>query len=142
MSLIHRLQALFVILASASLMYAVACGQQPAQQAAAPQEAAPPPAPATPEEQLAQVKKQLEDLKMAMANEGKYACCVEPACDWCLLTEGECKCRDNIEAGKEVCAGCGLGWHNGQGNVEGVDSSKVKWNISHSHETAESEHKH
>jgi len=41
-----------------------------------------------------------------------------------------------VAAGNEVCAGCGLGWHNGEGIVEGVKAVDVKWNIVHSHEEA------
>ncbi|MBM3264126.1 MAG: hypothetical protein FJY97_11970 [candidate division Zixibacteria bacterium] len=116
------------------------CGQ-PAPPPETPAAVEQPPAPATPQEKLTDVKKQLEEVKVALTNVGKYACCVEPGCDWCALEEGECKCRDNIEVDKEVCAGCGLGWHDGKGSVEGVNAKKVKWSISHSHENA-NEHKH
>jgi hypothetical protein len=75
-------------------------------------------------------------VKYTVANDGNYLCCVEPSCDWCLLHEGECKCRETVAAGNEVCAGCGLGWHNGEGIVEGVKAVDVKWNIVHSHEEA------
>ena len=82
---------------------------------------------------LEQVKGDLAKVKIAAANEGDYLCCVEPACDWCLLKEGECTCRINLEEDHEVCAGCGLGWHNGNGIIDGVKADDVEWNISHSH---------
>ena len=67
------------------------------------------------------------------SDEGKYNCCVKPSCDWCALHEGSCACFTNLQAGEAVCPGCGLGWHNGQGIVEGVDAKDVKWNITHEH---------
>ncbi|MFQ5675791.1 MAG: hypothetical protein ACE5G1_07850, partial [bacterium] len=59
--------------------------------------------------------------------------CIQPACNWCLLNEGDCDCHENLKAGEEVCPGCGLGWHNGRGVVKGVKASQVKWGITHQH---------
>jgi hypothetical protein len=120
----------------------VACGQEAAQQA--PEQTAvteTPPAPASPAERLEQVKMEMASLKTALADSGAYQCCVNPPCDWCLLKEGSCSCHGNLTVGKEVCADCGLGWHNGEGSVEGVKAADVKWNITHEH-PAEGGHKH
>ena len=84
-------------------------------------------------EQLEQIRSSLLEVTTALNEEGKYNCCVAPRCNWCALHEGECECFDNIQQGAEVCPGCGLGWHNGSGIVDGVDAGDVKWNISHSH---------
>lgn len=100
---------------------------------------------ATPEERLAEVKSELKSLKGVLAGEGAYNCCVQPACDWCLLQEGECECYDNLKADKKVCPGCGLGWHNGKGVIKGIEASQVKWDIAHEHgeqEHEDGEHKH
>lgn len=86
-----------------------------------------------PAERIATLKGELKSLKTELANEGEYNCCIHPACNWCLLHEGECGCYDNLKAGKEVCPGCGLGWHNGNGVVQGVEAGQVKWNITHEH---------
>ena len=87
----------------------------------------------TVEERLEDVKGELKEIKAELTKEGYYDCCINPACNWCLLNEGECDCHDNLKAGVEVCPGCGLGWHNGKGVVKGVEASQVKWNITHEH---------
>lgn len=93
----------------------------------------------TPQERLAEIKAELKIVKAELTQEGKYDCCTHPPCDWCALQEGDCECDDNLKAGKAVCPECGLGWHNGQGVVEGIEASQVKWDITHEH--GESGHK-
>jgi hypothetical protein len=89
--------------------------------------------PMSPDAELGQIKTRLEAVKTQLFDQGKYNCCVEPSCDWCALHESACDCFANLQADEAVCPGCGLGWHNGQGIVEGVDASDVKWNITHEH---------
>lgn len=93
-----------------------------------------------PDEQLVNIKAELKTVKAELAEQGEYNCCIQPTCDWCALQEGECPCYDNLKAGKPVCPGCGLGWHNGQGVVQGVKASEVKWDITHEHPGAGHEH--
>lgn len=95
-----------------------------------------------PEAKLEQIRSDLKPIKAQLAQEGKYNCCVQPTCDWCALHEGECNCYDNLKAGKPVCPGCGLGWHNGNGVVPGIKASEVKWDITHKHEHASGSHAH
>jgi hypothetical protein len=95
----------------------------------------------SPDARLATIKAELKTVKANLTAAGKYDCCVQPPCDWCALKEGECPCHDNLLAKKAVCPDCGLGWHNGQGVVEGVSASQVKWNITHEHATG-GQHKH
>ena len=89
------------------------------------------PAKLTTEQRLENIKSELKLVKAELTKEGSYDCCVQPGCHWCVLHEGECECHDNVKTGKEVCPGCGLGWHNGKGVVQGVKASQVKWNITH-----------
>ena len=96
--------------------------------------------PMAPEAELEQIKTRLEAVKTRLFDEEKYNCCVEPSCDWCALHEGACDCFSNLKAGDAVCPGCGLGWHNGQGIVDGVDAKDVKWNITHEHATGGHQH--
>jgi hypothetical protein len=121
----------------------VAC-QSPEPPASEPASESPaPPAPAvklSPSEQLDEIKLNLEAVKAELNEQGEYNCCVQPACHWCALHEGSCECFNNIQAGEAVCAGCGLGWHNGEGVVDGVDSSSVEWAITHEHPTGGHEH--
>lgn len=94
----------------------------------------------SPDARLANIKAKLKAVKSELTAAGKYNCCVQPSCDWCALKEGECPCHDNLLAKKAVCPDCGLGWHNGQGVVEGVKVSQVKWDISHEHTGAQQQH--
>ena len=104
---------------------------KPAVEGEAPQEASSTPMP--PEAELEQIKTRLEAVKTRLFDDGKYNCCVQPSCEWCALHEGACDCFTNLQGGEAVCPGCGLGWHNGQGIVDGVDPKDVKWNITHEH---------
>lgn len=94
----------------------------------------------TDEQRLQDVRSELKSIKAELVQKGEYNCCVQPSCDWCLLHDGDCECYDNLKAGKKVCPGCGLGWHNGNGVVEGLSAKDVKWDITHEH--AEGEHQH
>ncbi len=94
----------------------------------------------TPDTRLANIKSELKTMKSELTAAGKYNCCVQPACDWCALKEGECPCHDHLLAKKAVCPDCGLGWHNGQGVVEGVKVGQVKWDITHEHAGAQHQH--
>lgn len=94
----------------------------------------------TTQERIVSIKNELKSAKAKLVEEGDYNCCIHPACDWCLLHEGSCECHDNLKAGNEVCPGCGLGWHNGNGVVPGVKASQVKWNITHEHTEAAHAH--
>jgi len=87
----------------------------------------------SPEARLETIRGDLTEVIAALNEEGEYNCCVQPACSWCALHEGSCACFSNLQEGAEVCPGCGLGWHNGEGAVDGVDSDDVKWNITHEH---------
>lgn len=87
----------------------------------------------TTEQKLQDVRSEVKAIKAELTEQGEYNCCVQPSCDWCLLHEGECECYANVKAGKEVCPGCGLGWHNGNGVVDGMSVDDVKWNITHEH---------
>jgi hypothetical protein len=107
--------------------------EQPAQPAADP-------VAVSPDSRLANIKTELKAVKSELTAAGKYNCCVQPACDWCALKEGECPCHDNLLAKKVVCPDCGLGWHNGLGVVKGVKVSQVKWDITHQHAGAQHQH--
>lgn len=93
------------------------------------------PSPSSPEAKLERIQVDLEQVKAELYEGGKYNCCIEPRCNWCALHEGECPCFASVQAGEAVCPGCGLGWHNGQGIVEGVDAKDVRWDITHAHPT-------
>ena len=95
-----------------------------------------------PEERLNEIRSALAEVTTELNEKGDYNCCVHPVCTWCAIHEDNCACFSNIQAGMEVCAGCGLGWHNDQGIVDGVDSSEVKWNITHEHPEGGHGHAH
>ena len=70
---------------------------------------------------LAQIDTYREELKA----DGKYDCCVKPACRQCALTAGECHCREVIDANGPCCGECTQAWVEGRGNTPGVDREKV-----------------
>lgn len=96
--------------------------------------------PVSPAEELDRIRTRIEAVKAELFDEGSYNCCVKPSCDWCALHEASCECFSNLQAGEAVCPGCGLGWHNGQGIVEGVDADDVTWEITHAHPSGGHEH--
>ena len=105
---------------------------QPAQQAwqaGQSEQAEPPvveePVQLSPAEQIEKISAALDDVKSELANAGKYSCCTFPTCNWSALHEGECSCYASEEAKKEVCPGCGLGWHNGNGMVDSFTAKDV-----------------
>lgn len=70
---------------------------------------------------ISELDKYTEELK---AN-GKYDCCVKPACRQCAITAGECHCRQVIDASGPCCGECTQSWIEGKGNTAGVDREKV-----------------
>jgi hypothetical protein len=70
---------------------------------------------------ISEIDKYQAELK---AN-GKYDCCVAPACRQCALTAGECHCRKVIDANGPCCGECTQSWIEGKGNTAGVDREKV-----------------
>ncbi len=93
-----------------------------------------------PDAELEQIKARLETVKTQLFDKGEYNCCIQPSCDWCALHERSCGCFSNLVGGESVCPGCGLGWHNGLGVVDGVDAEDFKWDIAH--ELATGGHQH
>ena len=77
------------------------------------------------EEQLAQIHGEVDQTKQRLAEEGKYACCVRPACNQCLLRFGECHCRKAIHEQGVGCGECMEGWVEGRGTVEGVTAAEL-----------------
>jgi hypothetical protein len=72
--------------------------------------------------QIAEVHGEVAALKQALGQEGKYACCVEPWCNQCLLRDGECHCREQVRQDGPCCGECTEAWLEGRGVVEGVDA--------------------
>ena len=104
-------------LAAGALALAAACAAYQHQHA---------PTPAAGEEttgdrRVAAVRSEVEALKHALHEQGRYACCVEPACNPCLLERGECHCRDEVAREGPCCGECTEAWLEGRGTVEGVD---------------------
>ncbi len=66
--------------------------------------------PAPPESTLAKVKHEIQELKTALAQKGKYSCCIQEPCNYCLFHEGSCPCYDEVKAGEHICIECYAGW--------------------------------
>lgn len=64
-------------------------------------------------------RKQLDAVKAKAAKQGRYLCCVKPACNLCARKHGSCNCARNVEAGKGACGECYGGWVAGRGAMKG-----------------------
>jgi hypothetical protein len=72
------------------------------------------------DEQIARVRGEAGEAKRRLAAQGKYACCVRPACNQCLHKYGECHCREVAQKQGPCCGECTEAWIEGRGAIEGV----------------------
>ncbi|HXO22557.1 MAG TPA: hypothetical protein VOA87_21760 [Thermoanaerobaculia bacterium] len=75
--------------------------------------------------QLARSRSEVAETKRTLAQQGKYRCCVKPACNECLLKRGECHCRDVVAKQGPCCGECTEAWIEGRGAVEGVTALEL-----------------
>ena len=71
-------------------------------------------------------RRQLDVAKKKLAAQGRYNCCVKPACDMCARAHGSCACSVNVAKGQGACGECYGGWQGGRGSLKGVDRKSVK----------------
>jgi len=71
-------------------------------------------------QQVSIVRGQADEVKKNLAAKGRYACCVRPACNECLLKRGECHCREVATKGGPCCGECTEAWVEGRGAIEGL----------------------
>ena|SRR5688572_29129614 len=70
---------------------------------------------------ISEIDRYIDELKA----DGKYDCCVKPACRQCAISAGECHCRAVIDANGPCCGECTQSWVEGRGNTAGVDREQV-----------------
>lgn len=70
---------------------------------------------------VSEIDRYIDELK----SEGKYDCCVKPACRQCAISSGECHCRQVIDSNGPCCGECTQSWVEGRGNTAGVDREQV-----------------
>lgn len=70
--------------------------------------------------QITRVRGEVDEAKKNLAVKGKYACCVRPACNECLLKRGECHCRHVAAKGGPCCGECTEAWVEGRGTIENL----------------------
>jgi hypothetical protein len=87
----------------------------------------------TAEQKIEQINEWLPDLKMELAMEGKYACCLKEGCNQCILAHGSCPCYNNLQEGRPVCGDCYSGWQLGHGIDNDFTIDDVKLDTDHSH---------
>ena len=73
-----------------------------------------------------QLGEQAQKARAKAAGNGYYACCIEPACSWCLLHIGKCTCVLGVGTGKWACRECHGGWEAGQGRIPGKSREDVR----------------
>src|SRR5262249_4662852 len=72
------------------------------------------------------LRQQVEAARKKAFDHGSYACCIEPACSWCLLSVGECTCILGVGSGQYACRECKGGWEAGQGIMPGKRKEDVR----------------
>ena len=70
--------------------------------------------------QCARIRGEVEAVKHRLAADGKYDCCIRPACSECLIRYGECHCQKAARRAGPCCGECTEAWLEGRGAVEGV----------------------
>lgn len=83
----------------------------------------------SPQAMIAGAAALLDSAKGLLAREGNYSCCTVEPCDECALGHKNCRCAEDLKAGKGVCSQCYGAWQRGDGNVDGVDPKTVKGNF-------------
>jgi hypothetical protein len=61
-----------------------------------------------------------------LTREGRFACCMQPACGMCRQNGAACPCAQNLLAGKGVCGECWEGWQAGKGLFPTVEPTQVR----------------
>lgn len=74
---------------------------------------------------LKTARRSLNTAKKNLAAQGRYTCCVKPACDLCAVTQGSCMCAANVAKGLGACGECYAGWLGGRGAIRGVDAKRI-----------------
>lgn len=69
---------------------------------------------------------QVDTAVRKAAQDGNYACCIRPACAWCLLHGGRCTCAIGVGSGRGACRECHGGWEAGQGRIPGRTRQDVR----------------
>ncbi|MCK6558235.1 hypothetical protein HUU39_12410 [candidate division KSB1 bacterium] len=94
----------------------------------------PPAVAKTPEQKLEDVRADIKALKTELAQAGKYFCCIQEPCNFCLLHEGSCPCLHELESGEHVCVECYTGWQQDKGIVKGIKKEQVTTSfVKHEH---------
>lgn len=76
----------------------------------------------------------LDDAKITLVKEGKYACCIKDGCDYCALHEASCSCYEDLKAGRHVCTECYSGWQQGKGMDPEIKKENVTTSfVGHEH---------
>ena len=76
--------------------------------------------------ELTPLHQQVESARKRAFDHGAYACCIAPACSWCLLSLGECTCILGVGSGQYACRECKGGWEVGQGIMPGKRKEDVR----------------
>lgn len=76
--------------------------------------------------ETAPLNRQVEAARVRVSADGNYACCIAPACSWCLLHMSKCVCVMGVGSGQGACRECHGGWEAAQGSVPGRTKEDVR----------------
>lgn len=82
--------------------------------------------PSKAEGEIKNIHKSLEKVKVDLAKEMKYGCCIKPSCDFCALAVAMCPCGMNAAKSMPVCPECKAGWVSGQGQIPNLKAEDIK----------------
>lgn len=85
-------------------------------------------------EESRQLGAQVETAKKRAFGGGSYACCVQPACSWCMLHTGHCACALTLGERHRICRECHGGWEAGEGRIPGFSREDVRKMGAYGHE--------
>jgi len=86
------------------------------------------------DQKLQVIRADIQALKTELGQAGEYSCCIQEGCSMCLLHEGACPCKHELEGGRHVCVECYAGWQQGKGAVQGISKEAVTTSfVKHEH---------
>ncbi|MFQ5952197.1 MAG: hypothetical protein ACE5JK_02185 [Candidatus Omnitrophota bacterium] len=77
---------------------------------------------------LIEIRKDMEEFKSDLREEGMYHCCIKNDCNWCALYMGHCPCEKlvKMKGAEKSCPECAAAWNRKWGKIPGVDPDAIE----------------
>ncbi len=82
----------------------------------------------TKNQQLNNIRLQLQELKEDLGRQGLYKCCIRNDCNWCAIYMGHCNCEVLVirEGNEKSCPECAAAWNRKQGKIPGITPGAIQ----------------